>query len=76
MSEELLPVYATQAVEPAARVPVPLPPEILEHVVTTGDDEPQPSAHVNVVTGVPKRTVEAALALYLRAHGHLAEVAS
>lgn len=37
MSEELLPVYATQAVEPAARVPVPLPPEILEHVVTTGD---------------------------------------
>ncbi len=46
------------------------------HVVTTGDDEPQPSAHVNVVTGVPKRTLEAALALYLRAHGHLAEVAS
>lgn len=45
------------------------------HVVTTGDDEPPPSAHTTVVSGVPQRTVEAALALYLRAHGHLREVA-
>lgn len=46
------------------------------HVVTTGDAEPPASLHTTVVSGVPRRTVEAALALYLRAHGHLAEVAS
>lgn len=43
--------------------------------VVVVDHEPAPSPHNVVVQGVPKRTVEAALSLYLRAHGHLAEVA-